>query len=98
MEMQKKAPASAAILAAAVLWGVIGLWNRTLMAAGLSPFSIVVVRNLGGMVLLAAFFVPVSPGLGLFLCTHSWFSPLIFSSIAGRPLWAFPRHYTKNRP
>lgn len=56
MEMQKKAPASAAILAAAVLWGVIGLWNRTLMAAGLSPFSIVVVRNLGGMVLLAACF------------------------------------------
>ena len=56
MEVQKKAPASAAILAAAALWGVIGLWNRKLMAAGLSPFSIVVVRNLGGMLLLAAFF------------------------------------------
>ena len=55
METQKKAPASAAILAAA-LWGIIGLWNRTLMAAGLSPLSIVVVRNLGGMLLLAAFF------------------------------------------
>lgn len=56
METQKKAPASAAILAAAALWGVIGLWNRQLMAAGLSPLSIVVVRNLGGMILLAAFF------------------------------------------
>ena len=57
METQKKAPASAAILAAAALWGVIGLWNRRLMAAGLSPFSIVVVRNLGGMILLVLFFL-----------------------------------------
>lgn len=54
METQKKA--MAAILAAAALWGVIGLWNRNLMAAGLSPFSIVLVRNFGGMILLAAFF------------------------------------------
>jgi len=46
----------AAILLAAALWGVIGLWNRTLMAAGLSPISIVVVRNFGGMALLAAVF------------------------------------------
>ena len=57
METQKKAPAMAAILAAAALWGVIGLWNRRLMAAGLSPLSIVVVRNLGGMVLLVLFFL-----------------------------------------
>ena len=57
METQKKAPAAAAILAAAALWGVIGLWNRNLMAAGLSPLSIVVVRNLGGMALLALFFL-----------------------------------------
>ena len=56
METQKKAPAALAILAAAALWGIIGLWNRRLMAAGLSPLSIVVVRNLGGMLLLAAFF------------------------------------------
>lgn len=57
METQKKAPAaSAAILAAAALWGVIGLWNRRLMAVGLSPFSIVVVRNLGGCALLVLFF------------------------------------------
>ena len=57
METQKKAPAAAAILAAAAWWGVIGLWNRNLMAAGLSPLSIVVVRNLGGMALLALFFL-----------------------------------------
>lgn len=57
METPKKAPASAAILAAAALWGVIGLWNRRLMAAGLSPFSIVVVRNLGGCALLVLFFL-----------------------------------------
>lgn len=57
METQKKAPAAAAILAAAALWGVIGLWNRRLMAAGLSPFSIVVVRNLGGCALLVLFFL-----------------------------------------
>ena len=57
METQKKAPAAAAILAAAALWGVIGLWNRNLIAAGLSPLSIVVVRNLGGMALLALFFL-----------------------------------------
>lgn len=56
MERQKKAPACAAILAAAALWGIIGLWNRRLMAAGLSPLSIVVVRNFGGMVLLGLFF------------------------------------------
>lgn len=57
METQKKAPAMAAILAAAALWGVIGLWNRRLMAAGLSPLSIVVVRNLGGMIMLVLFFL-----------------------------------------
>ena len=56
METQKKAPAMAAILAAAALWGIIGIWNRRLMAAGLSPLSIVAVRNLGGMVLLGLFF------------------------------------------
>lgn len=56
METSKKAPAMTAILAAAALWGIIGLWNRRLMAAGLSPLSIVLVRNLGGMALLALFF------------------------------------------
>ncbi len=56
METEKKAPAMAAILAAAVLWGIIGLWNRRMTAAGMSTFSIVAVRNFGGMVLLGLFF------------------------------------------
>lgn len=52
----KKTPrgAAAGILAAAALWGIIGVWNRRLMAGGLSPYSIVVVRNCGGLVLLLA--------------------------------------------
>lgn len=52
----KKTPRGAAvsILAAAALWGIIGVWNRRLMAGGLSPYSIVVVRNCGGLVLLTA--------------------------------------------
>lgn len=55
----KKPPgagAYASILAAAALWGVIGLWNRRLMDGGLSPASIVVVRNFGGLLLLLAVF------------------------------------------
>lgn len=48
--------ACASILAAAALWGVIGLWNRNLMAGGFAPTDIVVVRNFGGMVLLLAVF------------------------------------------
>ena len=52
----KKTPrgAAASILAAAALWGIIGVWNRRLMAGGLSPYSIVVVRNCGGLGLLTA--------------------------------------------
>jgi len=57
LETQKKAPAAAAVLAGAALWGLIGLWNRRLMAAGLSPLSIVTVRNLGGCALLCLFFL-----------------------------------------
>lgn len=44
------------ILLAATCWGVIGLWNRYLFAAGLSPYSIVVVRNCGGLVALVLLF------------------------------------------
>ena len=58
-ETSKKASlggAYASILLAAALWGIIGLWNRALMEAGLSPTTIVVVRNFGGMLLLAAVF------------------------------------------
>ena len=55
---QRKNPAGAyaSILAGAALWGVIGIWNRKLMEAGLSPTSIVAVRNFGGMMLLAVIF------------------------------------------
>lgn len=44
------------ILLAAALWGVIGLWNRRLMAGGVSPTGIVTIRNFGGMALLCAVF------------------------------------------
>ena len=55
---ETKAPAGAyaSILLAAALWGIIGLWNRYLMGRGLSPTDIVVLRNFGGMVLLAVIF------------------------------------------
>ena len=64
-ETQKKAPAGAyaSILAAAALWGIIGVWNRNLMAAGLSPTGIVVVRNFGGMLLLLAVFAVKDRGV-----------------------------------
>ena len=61
----KKSPrgAYASILAAAALWGIIGVWNRNLMAAGLSPIGIVVVRNFGGMLLLLAVFAVKDRGV-----------------------------------
>ena len=43
----------ALVLAGASLWGLIGLFNRALMGAGLSSRSIVLVRNLGGLAVLA---------------------------------------------
>ena len=55
-ERKKSGGTCACILAAAALWGVIGLWNRRLLASGLSPTTIVTVRNLGGMLLLSAIF------------------------------------------
>ena len=48
----KRTGGTALVLAGASMWGLIGLFNRTLMAAGLTPESIVLVRNLGGFVLL----------------------------------------------
>ena len=38
------------VLAAGVLWGLIGLFNRRLTGAGLSVGSIVLVRNFGALV------------------------------------------------
>ena len=59
MEPKQKnvqAGAYANILGAAFLWGILGLWNRKLMAVGVSPISIVVIRSIGGMLLLCAIF------------------------------------------
>lgn len=41
------------VLAGASLWGLIGLFNRGLLGAGLGPESIVLVRNVGGLIVLA---------------------------------------------
>ena len=61
MQQQKKKEnqqlaAYAAILVAAAFWGTIGLWNRGLMESGVSPTSIVPVRNFGGMLVLTVLF------------------------------------------
>lgn len=53
---QRPTGAYLSILTAAALWGAIGLWTRSLMSSGLSPYSIVVVRNLGGLLALTAVF------------------------------------------
>lgn len=45
------------ILLSGTLWGLIGLFNRSLSAAGFSPRSIVAVRNLGGLLVLGLFFL-----------------------------------------
>ena len=45
------------VLSAGILWGLIGIFSRALSAAGLSPRSIVLVRNLGGLVLLVVLFL-----------------------------------------
>ena len=48
--------AYACILGAALLWGIIGIWNRRLMDVGVSPTSIVVIRNIGSMLMLSVIF------------------------------------------
>ena len=45
------------VLAAGILWGLIGIFNRALTEAGLSARSIVLVRNTGGLVLLGLLFL-----------------------------------------
>lgn len=52
-EKTQQQRAALCILTGAALWGMIGLWNRRLLAAGLSPTDIVVIRNFGGMALLS---------------------------------------------
>ena len=55
-QKNKQIVAYACILGAAFLWGIIGIWNRRLMDSGVSPISIVVIRNIGSMLLLSAIF------------------------------------------
>jgi drug/metabolite transporter (DMT)-like permease len=55
-QKNKTFAAYACILGAAFLWGIIGIWNRKLMEVGISPTSIVVIRNIGSMLLLSAIF------------------------------------------
>lgn len=45
------------VLAGGILWGTIGIFNRRLMAAGLSVSSIVFTRNMGSFVLLGLLFL-----------------------------------------
>ena len=45
------------VLAAGILWGLIGLFNRRLTGAGLSVGSIVLVRNFGALALLGLIFL-----------------------------------------
>lgn len=45
------------ILLGGTLWGLIGLFNRNLSAAGFSSFSIVLVRNLGSLIVLGLIFL-----------------------------------------
>ena len=49
----KKYASYACILAAAACWGCIGLFNRPLLNAGIAPENLVVIRNLGGLAVLA---------------------------------------------
>ena len=53
----KKYASYACILAAAACWGCIGLFNRPLLNAGIAPENLVVTRNLGGLAVLALFFL-----------------------------------------
>ena len=53
----KKYASYACILAAAACWGCIGLFNRPLLNAGIAPENLVVIRNLGGLAVLALFFL-----------------------------------------
>lgn len=44
------------ILTAGILWGMIGLFNRHLLAGGFTPQTIVLVRNFGGFLLMTVLF------------------------------------------
>ena len=50
------------ILLAGTCWGLIGLFNRRLLAGGFSPRDVVLVRNLGGLLLLGLFLLVFDRG------------------------------------
>jgi DME family drug/metabolite transporter len=52
---RRQTTAYGSVLLAGALWGLMGMWNRFLMAGGLSPLSIVAVRNFGGAIILVLF-------------------------------------------
>jgi len=51
------------ILIAGSSWGLIGLFNRNLLAAGLTPQHIVLLRNMGGLVMLTLVFLVMDRGI-----------------------------------
>lgn len=53
----KKYASYASILGAGACWGCIGLFNRPLLARGVSPESLVAIRNIGALVVLTLFFL-----------------------------------------
>lgn len=55
----KKYKAYFYILLAAASWGCIGLFSRRLLAGGVSPENIVVIRNFGSLVMLTIIFLAV---------------------------------------
>ena len=59
----KKYASYACILAAAACWGCIGLFNRPLLNAGITPENLVVIRNAGGLAALALFFLCTDRGV-----------------------------------
>lgn len=61
-QLRQKA-AYASIMMGASLWGILGFWNRHLMAYGFSSYSIVALRNLGGLLILTLYILCVDPSL-----------------------------------
>ena len=59
----KKYASYACILGAAVCWGCIGLFNRPLLSAGVLPENLVVIRNLGGLLVLTLVFLFTDRGV-----------------------------------
>lgn len=62
------------ILTAAACWGVLGLFSRRLLAAGLTPRDIVLVRNFGGLLAMTALFLIIDRSVFRIKIRHlPWF-------------------------